>query len=263
VRVELVPAGTLSTTQLVGLVNAAYEGYLVPFRVDEAALRSMTRAFDLVAEASRVAVRDGEPVGVANLALRGDRAWIGGLGVVPAARRQGIGELLMRAVHEEARARGASLVWLEVIEGNESAFRLYEKLGYGVVRDLQVWTLSAETRAGSAREVPAARAHERIRRLRTAREPWQRADETLAHYDDALGLETSGGAAVFRAAGGVQLVQIAGGDAAELLRTMRSRGEVSALNVPVGDPAEDALRELGAVAALRQHELVLDLQTPG
>ena len=99
--------------------------------------------FDLDVDASRVALRDGEPVGFGNLGLRGDEAWIGGVGVVTSARRQGIGELLMEALHDEAAARGVKQVWLEVIEQNDAAYRLYEKLGYDLVRWVEVWTLSS------------------------------------------------------------------------------------------------------------------------
>ena len=105
--------------------------------------------FDLDVDASRVALRDGEPVGFGNLGLRGDEAWIGGVGVVTSARRQGIGELLMEALHDEAAARGVKNVWLEVIEQNDAAYRLYEKLGYDLVRWVEVWTLSVGAAAGA------------------------------------------------------------------------------------------------------------------
>ena len=81
----------------------------------------MTNAFDFDLEASRVARADGEPVGVCTLGVRGDEAWIGGLGVVAAARREGIGETLMRATLDEARRRGIREVRLEVIRENERA----------------------------------------------------------------------------------------------------------------------------------------------
>src|ERR1041384_4011682 len=104
------PASSLSLAALTTLFNAGYEGYVIPFHLDEAALRSMTDSFDIDLDASRVAFRDGEPVGVANLALRGDEAWIGGVGVVTDARRKGIGAQLMREVHEEARSRGVTKI---------------------------------------------------------------------------------------------------------------------------------------------------------
>ncbi len=69
----------------------------------------MDDAFDLDLDASRIAYRDGEPVGLGNLGLRGEDAWIGGVGVVPSARRSGVGEALMRGLHEQA-ARSAACV---------------------------------------------------------------------------------------------------------------------------------------------------------
>jgi ribosomal protein S18 acetylase RimI-like enzyme len=263
VNIELRAASAVSTAERVDLFNAAYEGYAIPFRLDEATLHLMTEAFDLDLEASRIAFRDDEPVGLGNLGLRGDQAWIGGVGVIATARRQGIAETLMRALHGEAAARGVASVWLEVIEQNESAYRLYEKLGYGIEREVEVWSLSDEVRVGTAREVPSAQAHARVRELRNTREPWQRADATLGHYDDVRGLETESGAALFRVSGPVQLLQIAGNDSEELLRTLRSHGTVSVLNLPADDPAATALRTLGATPVVRQREMVLDLLTRG
>jgi ribosomal protein S18 acetylase RimI-like enzyme len=263
VSVELRSAQSLSVAERVELFNAAYEDYVIPFRLDEAALNGMTKAFDLDVEASRVAFLDTEPVGFGNLGLRGDEAWIGGFGVIVSARRQGIGELLMRALHDEAATHGVTNVWLEVIEQNEAAYRLYEKLGYRLVREVEVWSLPADSSHGSARDVPAADAHARVRELRRARDPWQRADGTLEHYDDLRGLETDTGAAVFRISGVVQLLQIAGDDSQELLRTLRRHGTVSVLNLPADDAAAESLRVLGATAAVRQREMVLDLQRQG
>lgn len=260
--VELRPARSLSPAERVALFNAAYEDYVIPFRLDQGALAGMIDWFDLDVDASRVALRDGEPVGFGNLGLRGDEAWIGGVGVVTSARRQGIGELLMEALQDEAAARGVKHVWLEVIEQNDAAYRLYEKLGYDLVRWVEVWTLSAELPQGNAREVPVEQAHARIRELRTEREPWQRSDATLAHYGDARGLEADGGAAIFRVAGAAQIVQIAG-EAHELLKTVRSHGNLVILNVPAEDSTGGAMRELGGSVSLRQREMVLDLTGRG
>jgi hypothetical protein len=133
------------------------------------------------------------------------------------------------------------------------------KLGYGVVREVEVWSLAAAAGGGAAREVPAAEARARVRELRQGREPWQRADATLDNLDDLRGLVTDAGAAVFRVTSAVQLLQVAGGDARELLRTLRGFGDVSVLNLPLDDPAADAMRMLGATPAVRQREMVLEL----
>jgi ribosomal protein S18 acetylase RimI-like enzyme len=257
---ELRPARSIGQAERAELFNAAYEGYVIPFHVDEGSLSFMDEAFDLDLDASRVAFRDGATVGLGNLGVRGEEAWIGGVGVVKAARRTGVGETLMRALHEQAQERGVRRVWLEVIVENSGAFALYEKLGYRSVRDVEVWSLPAaeDTEDATARDVSAEEAHARVRELRSGREPWQRADGTLAHYDDARGLATDDGAAVFRAAGAVQLIQVAG-EAEPLLRSLRRLGTVSVLNLPEDDPAAPVLRALGASVVVRQHEMLLEL----
>lgn len=256
---ELRSARSLSPGERAELFNAAYEGYLVPFHVDEAALAFMDDAFDLDLDASRVALRNAEPVGLGNLGLRGEDAWIGGVGVVTSARRSGVGEALMRTLHDAAHERGVQRVWLEVIVENTGALALYEKLGYRTVRDVEVWSLPAAEGADAhaAREVPAEEAHTRIRELRTGREPWQRADGTLARYADARGLATDTGAAVYRRPH-VQLIQFAG-EPEPLLRALRTLGQVSVLNLPEDDAAARVLRELGGTVVVRQHEMLLEL----
>jgi len=249
---------SLALEERAELFNAAYEGYIIPFHVDEATLESMTHVFDLDVDASRIACRDGDLVGFGNLGLRGEDAWIGGVGVVPAARRSGVGEALMHALHEEARARSVRRVWLEVIVENTGAFALYEKLGYRLVRDVEVWSLPEEVGDSPAGEVPAAEAHARIHELRRGREPWQRADETVENYGDARGLETGDGVALFRGSGTMQLLQLAG-EAEPLLRSLRGLGAVSILNLPEDDPAAAAFRSLGAKVVVRQHEMLLEL----
>ncbi len=186
---ELVPASHLDDAELAALFSASYEGYLVPFAVDAAAMRFLTEAYDLDRDASLIAVRDGERVGLANLGLRGADAWVGGVGVVPDERRRGTGRKLMEGLHEEARSRGVERVWLEVIVENTGAIALYEQLGYGHVRDLEVWSLpGAAGEASEAREVDAAEAHAWIREHRVEREPWQRDDVSLQRVAEPRGL---------------------------------------------------------------------------
>jgi GNAT superfamily N-acetyltransferase len=237
------------------LFTAAYEGYVVPMRIDEASLAWMEEKFDFDLDASRIAYRDGEPAGLANLAVRGRDAWIGGVGVVASARRAGLGEALMRAVHEEARTRGVQRVWLEVIVENTGAFALYEKLGYELVQDVEVWTLPAAEGEHAGREVPVS---EVKAQLPERREPWQRADGTLSHYDDVRGLVTESGAMLFCVRSSAQLQQYTG-EPEPLLRALRTFGDVYVLNLPADDPAAAVLRELGGSVTVRQHEMLLEL----
>jgi ribosomal protein S18 acetylase RimI-like enzyme len=259
-EVELQPASLLSDEELAALFTASYEGYHVPFAVDAETLRFLTATFDLDRAASRIAVRDSERVGLANLGLRGVDAWIGGVGVVPAERRRGTGRALMEAVQDEARRRGVAQVWLEVIVENAGAVALYETLGYEHVRELEVWSLPGGDGAPPVR-VDAETAHAWIREHRSAREPWQRDDASLAKATDAEGLIVDGAAAVVRVGGGrVSVLQLAGetGALTELLSGVCSLGSsVSVLNLPAGHPAGDALASLGGHVDVRQQEMVL------
>jgi len=252
---ELRSARSLPPTERAALFNAAYEGYLVPFHIDERQLAFMDDAFDLDLDASRVAFRDDQRVGLGNLGLRGEDAWIGGVGVVPSARRSGIGEALMRALHEQARERGVRRVWLEVIVENTAAFALYEKLGYGLMQDVEVWSLPSAEGDPAGREVPVAEAKAQ---LAEQHEPWQRADGTLAHYDDVHGLVTDSGAMLFCVGSTAQLQQYAG-EPEPLLRALRTYGDAYVLNLPTEDPAAAVLRELGGTVVVRQHEMLLEL----
>ncbi len=251
--IELRPASILSLAERVALMNAGYEGYVVPFHLEEPMLAFIERSFDVDLDASLVAFREGEAVGVANLAIRGDEGWIAGVGVVSAARRQGLGETLMRTVHEQARARGLRRVWLEVIVENTGAFALYEKLGYTLVQDVEVWMLDGAEGEHDAREVPAAEIA-----LPAQHEPWQRADGTLANYDDVRGLVTDTGSVLFCVRSKVQPQRYTG-EPEPVIRALRTYGDLYWLNLPTDDPAADVLRALGGTVVVRQHEMVLDL----
>ena len=215
----------------------------------------MDNAFDLDLDASRIAYRGGAPVGLGNLGLRGEDAWIGGIGVVSAARRSGVGEALMRALHDQARERGVRRIWLEVIVENAGALALYEKLGYEHVQDVEVWTLPGAEGEHAGREVPVAEVQAQ---LSDRHEPWQRADGTLANYDDVRGLVTDTGAMLFCVRSSAQLQQYTG-EPGSLLRALRTFGDVYILNLPAADPAASVLRELGGSVRVRQHEMLLEL----
>jgi GNAT superfamily N-acetyltransferase len=255
VDLELRSARSTPPAERAALFTAAYAGYLVPFHIDEQQLAFMDDTFDLDLDASRIAFRGGEPIGLGNLGLRGEDAWIGGVGVVPGARRSGVGEALMRALHEQARERGVRRVWLEVIVENTGAHALYEKLGYELVQDVEVWRLPRAEGEHGGRDVPPAEAKSR---LAERHEPWQRADGTLAHYDDLRGLVTDSGAMLFSVPSTAQLHRYAG-EPEPLLRALRTFGDASVLNLPADDPAAPVLRELGGSVVVRQHEMLLEL----
>ncbi len=93
-------------------------------------------AFEDVVEHSHVAflcARDGigGPVlGYVVAWFAADEAEIANLAVAAQGRRRGIGSALLAAALEEAQARGAVAVYLEVRDSNVAARRLYESHGF-------------------------------------------------------------------------------------------------------------------------------------
>lgn len=73
---------------------------------------------------------DGELLGWAGVLVIGPDAEVMTVGVVPAARRQGIGRLLVADLLEHARQHGAKQVFLEVRVDNPAALALYEAEGF-------------------------------------------------------------------------------------------------------------------------------------
>jgi len=272
--VELVPADSVDLDALTALFNAGYSDYFVPLELDRAALEFTLAVCDVDLGASRVALEDGGPAAFAFLGVRGDEGWIGGMGTAPLHRRRGLGEAALRAVLEQARARGAASVRLEVIEQNAPARKLYRKLGFEHVRDLGVWTLgTAPPRVTAAQSASFDDAHAWIEANRVQQEPWQRADETVAHLREkgvrieGMTYERDGetaGALLYQHGQGLPgVTQLAARDeqaATHLLTALAALGDgLRLLNLPAGEPAETALTLLRARRDILQHELRLTL----
>jgi ribosomal-protein-alanine N-acetyltransferase len=75
----------------------------------------------------------GEILGDGGLLTVAETAQIVTVGVVPHARRLGVGRFLVRALVDEARRRQAEEVLLEVRVDNDAAQKLYESEGFSVI----------------------------------------------------------------------------------------------------------------------------------
>lgn len=75
----------------------------------------------------------GELLGWAGIRVLGETAEILTVGVIPAARRQGIARQLLTTLLDEARSRQAIEVFLEVRSDNTAAQTLYETEGFTVL----------------------------------------------------------------------------------------------------------------------------------
>jgi GNAT superfamily N-acetyltransferase len=267
----LLPATALELPDLTVLFNACFADYVVPMQMDERALREHIETNGIDLGCSSVVVEE-QPVAFALIARRGKAAWVGGMGAVASHRRRGLGTSALLAGIQAARQRGCSSVWLEVIDRNRAAVQLYETLGFEVQRELIVWSLPATGNdPPPSRAVGPDAAHEWIVANRRSREPWQRADETLANLrarGTALrGLVVERDAAVSAAVvfredpDKVAVLQIAATNEASaadaLLAAAGGQRDLRLANIPVDDVASSALRSLGARALVTQHEMLL------
>ena len=123
--IDLRPASAFGADALAAVFSAGYEGYWFPIALDGPAFARMARIADADLDASRVALVDGGPVGVALVARRGTESWVAGMGVAAGHRRAGIGGAMLRSALDAAHDAGAERITLEVLEQNEPARELY------------------------------------------------------------------------------------------------------------------------------------------
>jgi GNAT superfamily N-acetyltransferase len=92
-----------------------------------------------------VARRGDDAVGIASSYLHEAATGVMGVGVVPGARRRGLGTAL--TVHAARWFRNADLAWLHPVGG---ARAMYERLGFEAVADWQVWVREPAVTEGRA-----------------------------------------------------------------------------------------------------------------
>lgn len=136
---SLALASHFSFAALADIYSRARVDYIVPMPMNARRMEEYIRHYDVDLDASFIALDEDElELGVGMLGRRGSRAWITRLGILPERRGHKIGQLLTASLIDAARERGAEQVQLEVIEGNEPAHRLFEKLGFVETRRLLV-----------------------------------------------------------------------------------------------------------------------------
>lgn len=274
--VRVVAAAEVAHADHAALWTEAFSDYFTPGSFTAESLAGFERAFDLDRAGSRIVIEDERLVAFAMLGIRGARGWVGGMGVIPSARRRGHGERVMAALLEAGRERGLTTVGLEVLTQNAPAIPLYEKLGFRTTRLLEVWDRAADAPAppAPARAAEPISLDEAARWLGNARlaaAPWQRElGAARAAFPDLEALVHGDAVAILRAGpervGLLELGPTAdaapdGGEASldALLAAIFSAHTARpsrVLNLPEGDPAAPALARAGFAVSHRQWEMV-------
>jgi len=133
---SLKPASDYTIPFLADLMTRGFEGYIVPVNITEPVLHTMIRRDGIDLTASRVLLREDEPIGVAFIARRGWTSRLAAFGITSNARSGGVGTQAMEQLLEEAKTRGEKEMLLEVIEQNTAGVKLYEKVGFTKMRRL-------------------------------------------------------------------------------------------------------------------------------
>ena len=166
-------------------LNASFRGDVygeVP-AMDAAAFRAHVERNGVDLARSRRWTVGGALSGVALLAFRGERAWIGGFGVVPEHRGRGLAQRYLDETLAIAREAGATSVELEVLTYNPRAIRLYERAGFARIDEVVVWVREPLFPPGAAEAEPVRRAYDAAAVAALARTPascWQREPQSVA-----------------------------------------------------------------------------------
>ena len=135
---NLLPASEFTLEELTDAYNRTRTDYIIPMPMNPSRLLEYITLFDVSLSASRVAIVEGEIVGLGMLGIRPGQGWITRLGVLPDGRRRGVGGAILEQLLEQAKASDANVVWLEVIHGNRPAHELFRKFGFDETRELIV-----------------------------------------------------------------------------------------------------------------------------
>lgn len=194
--VRVAAAAEVSHAERAARWTESFSDYFTPGAFTADSLAAFERAFDLNREASRVLFEGDRPVAFAMLGVRAGagaepagesagreagpggalpRGWVGGMGVIPSARRRGHGERVMVELIGAAREIGIRNLRLEVLVQNTPAIPLYERLGFRTLRKLEVWDrpgpVAARVGRGPAHLCRPGRTHGRGRRAAGGTDP--------------------------------------------------------------------------------------------
>jgi len=118
--------------RLAQIMNAGFEDYLVPIQLTSERMARLLLMDGIDLQLSQIAIQQDEPVGLSFIAQRGWTSRLAAMGIAREARGTGIGTRLMEHLVDAAKKRGNRTMVLEVIEQNEPAVKLYQKMGFTI-----------------------------------------------------------------------------------------------------------------------------------
>jgi ribosomal protein S18 acetylase RimI-like enzyme len=277
--ITVVPASQFTFEELTEAYNQTRVDYIVPMPMNAARLREYVHNYDVDMDASAVAVEGSQILGLAMLGARPGHTWITRLGILPAKRRCGTGQLLMEYLIAQSRRLRPEYILLEVIKHNVPAYQLFQKLGFREIRELLVLRRPPGPLPGEVDPYT-------VQRLDTTQAIalLQQRQGAPSWLDETPSLENAGNLAALRVelkTGGrgwlvyqntvFQLgrlvLQTEVGDPRQVamalihaLHTRHPAQDTKTENFPVPDPHWSALQAMGYVESFRRIEMRLDLR---
>jgi GNAT superfamily N-acetyltransferase len=151
--IEIIPACDVLLADQARIFTQAFAGYVGgSFEMDAASLARFLFHQGADLSHSYFVGTDAGLTGFAYVNRTGNISRVGGMGVVPAARRAGVARRLLAHLLEEAQTRGDQAMMLEVIEQNPAAHRLYVQQGFRETGHLLSWRRKAGGPANESTE---------------------------------------------------------------------------------------------------------------
>jgi ribosomal protein S18 acetylase RimI-like enzyme len=183
---------TDDTDLLVQALNEClYNGYRFRVVMTQERFQEDARVHHVDLACSVLAFDGDRPVGVSLVARRDRMAWIGGMGIHPKYRSQGLGTKVLARAQNEMREAGVRRVLLEVLVENDVARRCYRRAGFVGLRRYYCFRGTANRvpwRGPACRVVPLrpAAVLDQYDSLHQAEACWQRDYVSLREREEQL-----------------------------------------------------------------------------
>ncbi|MGC9771935.1 GNAT family N-acetyltransferase [Fervidobacterium islandicum] len=138
---KIVTLAEFPLIDFVSLVNTVFEDYVIPINWNVLSFKMDARENSISFSDSFVFLKGNEPVGFILIAVRGTRARIDAMGVVPNERGKGLADKIFRHAFRHLKMRNIEQVTLEVAAADERAVRFYDKNGFRKLRNLDTFIL--------------------------------------------------------------------------------------------------------------------------
>ena len=176
------------------LYTRTFADYFYHAVISAADMQKFVRVEQIDLGRSPILYAGDEPVGLATVGLRGDRAYCKGFGIVVPFRGRGLAGLLCGEVIRQSRLAGARTLQLGVLKQNERAVRTYLSAGLRVQRELHSfeWDAQSDPAPASGLPLPHTAEPKAVLQYHATLHPspaiWGRDQISLSHMEGLSGL---------------------------------------------------------------------------